>query len=200
MLPLIRCLCLLAACLYHDCGSISTRPPGIVCCHRPLASCHRLVFLRSGLPTIYASPHSWITASDWVYRHYPSQRPGCGGLGHGVAAALDVDGRPVELKEYNIQTLPLYDEPDGDAKWAAIADDLAASVYLIVASTGSTARSCACRMRYPVTNPLLRTAVCRGLGFELAGEFTRGPACSIARAALPARLPALIIPTRVSSS
>jgi len=197
MLPLIPVLCLLAACLYHDLRQHFHTATG----HRLLAIGRWLVVIASfsyalAFATIYASPHSWITASDWVYRHIP--------VGSVLAVEdwdtalplpLDVDGRPRRVEEYNIQTLPLYDEPDGDAKWAAIADDLAASDYLIVASHRLYGSILRLPDRYPVTTRYYELLFAGGLGFELAGEFTRGPAWLNPRVPpLPGAAAWLIIP------
>ena len=198
MLPLIPVLCLLAACLYHDLRQrvhtadadrpdprhlqgrlrLGTRQRllAIGCWLVVIASfCYAVAFV-----AIYTAPHSWLTASDWIYTHVPA--------GSALAVEdwdvalplpLDVDGRPRRIEEYNVRTLLLYDEPDGEAKWTTIAGDLAASDYLIVASRrlyGSIPRL---PDRYPVTTRYYELLFAGGLGFELAGEFARGPACGV---------------------
>jgi len=97
-------------------------------------------------------------------------------VGHALPLPLDVDGRPRRIEEYSVRALPLYDEPDGEAKWATIGRDLAASDYLIVASRrlyGSIPRL---PERYPAASRYYELLFGGDLGFELAGEFTRGPA------------------------
>jgi hypothetical protein len=177
MLPLIPVLCLLAARLTCDLRQHVHTAAG----QRLLAIGRWVVVIASfcyalAFVTIYSSPHSWIGASDWIYRHVPA-----GSLlavedwDTTLPLPLAVDGRPRRAEEYSIRTLPLYDEPDGEAKWAAIADDLAASDYLIIASRrlyGSIPRL---PDRYPVTARYYELLFAGDLGFELAGEFTRGP-------------------------
>ena len=195
MLPLIPVLCLLAARLYYDLRQrvhtadadrpnprhmqgrlrLGTRQRllAIGCWLVAIASfCYAVTFV-----AIYTAPHSWLTASEWIYTHVPA--------GSALAVEdwdvalplpLDVDGRPRRIEEYNVRTLLLYDEPDGEAKWTTIAGDLAASDYLIVASRrlyGSIPRQ---PDRYPVTTRYYELLFAGGLGFELAGEFARGPA------------------------
>jgi hypothetical protein len=112
--------------------------------------CYALAFV-----TIYSSPHSWIGASDWIYRHVPAGSVlAVEDWDTTLPLPLAVDGRPRRAEEYSIRTLPLYDEPDGEAKWAAIP-----------------------RLpdRYPVTARYYELLFAGDLGFELAGEFTRGP-------------------------
>ncbi len=94
-----------------------------------------------------------------------------------------------------MRTLPLYDEPDAERKWATIAGDLAASDYLIVASRrlyGSIPRL---PDRYPVTARYYELLFAGDLGFEPAGEFTRGPAWLNPRVQpLPGAAPWPVIP------
>jgi hypothetical protein len=126
--------------------------------------------------SLYAVPHSWITASQWIYREIPA----------GITLAvedwdvalplpLDMDGQSHRIEEYDLRTLPLYEEPDDAAKWEALAADLVDSNYLIIASRrvyGSIPRL---PDRYPVATRYYEQLFAGELGFELAGEFTRGP-------------------------
>jgi hypothetical protein len=126
--------------------------------------------------TIYAKPHPWVTASQWIYRNVPARSTLA--LEHWdtpLPLALDVDGRFRISGEYHLRTLQLYDEPDDEAKWQALTDDLARSDYLIVASRrlyGSIPRV---PERYPVASQYHQLLFSGELGFELEGEFTRGP-------------------------
>ncbi len=126
--------------------------------------------------SIYAVPHSWVTASQWIYHNVAAG--GILGVEHWDTALplpVEVGGRRQSPTEYTYRTLPLYDEPDDNVKWDSLAADLASSDYLIVASRrlyGSIPRL---PERYPVTTRYYDRLLAGELGFELAGEFTRGP-------------------------
>jgi len=197
MLPLVPVLCLLAARLYYDLRKRTQTGGG----RRLLAAGRWVVVIASlcyalVIVSIYASPHSWITASDWIYRNVP---PGSTLVVEAWDTALplplDADGRSRRAEEYNVRTVPLYDEPDGEAKWAAIADDLAASDYVIIASRrlyGSVSRL---PDRYPVATRYYELLFGGELGFELVGEFTRGPVWLNPRVwPLSGAAPGLVIP------
>ncbi len=192
MLPLIPILCLLAAHLYYDLKQraraadahprhlqgrlrLGTRQRllAIGCWTVVIASlCYAVAFV-----TTYASPHSWLAASDWIYRHIPAGSTlAVEGWDTALPLPLDINSRSYRVDSYKMHTLPLYDEPDDEAKWAAIAGDLAATDYVIVASRrlyGSIPRR---PDRYPVTTRYYDLLLAGDLGFELVGEFTRGPA------------------------
>jgi len=178
MLPLIPVLCLLAARLCFDLEEHLRTARG----HRLLAIGRRLLAIVSlsyalAFVALYASPHSWLTASEWIYRHIPTGSTlAVEDWDTALPLPLDVDGRPRRIEEYNVYTLPLYDEPDAERKWVAMADHLAASDYVIIASRrlyGSISRL---PERYPLTTRYYELLFSGDLGFELAGEFTRGPA------------------------
>ena len=126
---------------------------------------------------IYARPHSWVSASAWIYEHVPA--------GSTLAVEhwdtplplpLEVGGQARRIEEYDLRQLALYDEPDDAAKWSALAADLAGSDYLVVASRriyGSLARL---PERYAVTDRYYEQLFAGELGFVLEAEFVRGPA------------------------
>lgn len=129
--------------------------------------------------TIYAVPHSWITASAWIYRNIPA--------GSTLAVeewdtplplGMDVDGQARRSGEYDLRPLPLYGEPDDEAKWGELAADLADSDYLVVSSRrlyGSIPRL---PDRYPLATNYYERLFDGELGFVLVGEFTRGAGAS----------------------
>jgi hypothetical protein len=151
--------------------------------------------------SLYAAPHSWVTVSEWIYRNVPAGS--ILAVEHWDTALplpVEVDGRRQSPTEYTYRTLPLYDEPDDSVKWESLAADLAGSDYLIVASRrlyGSIPRL---PDRYPVTTRYYDRLLAGGpsgseLGFELVGEFTRGPAWLNPRLPpLPDPAPALFRP------
>jgi hypothetical protein len=178
MLPLIPVLCLLAARLYYDLRQHLHTTTG-----QRLWATGRWLFVFASFAyalafaTMYIFPHSWLTASEWIYTHVPAGSTlAVEDWDTALPLPLDVDGRPRRIEEYNLHTLPMYGEPDGQAKWVPIADDLAASDYLIVASRrlyGSIPRL---PDRYPVTARYYELLFAGDLGYELVGEFARGPA------------------------
>jgi hypothetical protein len=145
---------------------------------------------------IYAEPHSWVIASEWIYEHVPA-----GGTlaveewDIALPLPLILEGQQRRIEEYDVRRLALYDEPDDADKWAAVAADLAESDYLVIASRrlyGSIPRQ---PHRYPVTTRYYRRLFAGELGFELAGEFTRGPEWINPRLPpLPDPIPALLHP------
>jgi hypothetical protein len=173
MLPLIPILCLLAA---HSLAGLKRRwaviGGGVVVV---LTLIYALAFV-----SIYATPHSWISASEWIYRQVPAAGSTLAVEEWDMALPLplDVDGRPRRSEEYEIKTLPLYDEPDDAAKWTKIAAELAGSDYLIVASRRLYGSIPHLPDRYPAATRYyeLLAEGAEGLGLEPAGEFSRGPA------------------------
>jgi hypothetical protein len=146
--------------------------------------------------SIYGSPHTWVAASEWIYRNVPA--------GSTLAVehwdtplplAVAVDGVPASPAEYTYQTLPIYDEPDDTVKWQALADSLSESDVVIVASRrlyGSIPRLPG---RYPLATRYYDLLFGGELGFELAAEFSRGPAWLNPRLPpLPGAAPAFLRP------
>jgi 4-amino-4-deoxy-L-arabinose transferase-like glycosyltransferase len=146
--------------------------------------------------TLYASPHSWISASEWIYRTVPSGSTLA--LEHwdrALPLPMEVDGVYRGAGSYTSILLPLYDEPDDAAKWEAIAVDLADSDYIVIATRrlyGSIPRV---PDRYPVATRYYDLLFAGELGFELEQEFTRPPTWLNPRIPpLPDAAPALLRP------
>jgi hypothetical protein len=145
---------------------------------------------------IYAEPHSWSTASAWIYRHVPA--------GSTLAVEhwdtplplpLEVDGRARRIEEYDTRVLALYDEPDDGKKWEQLAADLAESDYLIIASRRLYGSIEGLPDRYPLASRYYQQLFAGELGFELAGEFVRGPEWLNPRVPpLPGAAPTLLRP------
>jgi hypothetical protein len=177
VLPLLPVLCILAARMV-----LPEAGPRSAAARRWQAAGCGLLLLLTGtyalvFASIYAAPHPWITASRWIYRSVPA--------GTSLAVEewdtplplpLSVDGQERRIEEYPLRTLALYAEPEGAAKWSQLAQDLAASDYLVIASRrlyGSIPRL---PDRYPVAGRYYSLLFSGELGFQLEGEFTRGPA------------------------
>jgi hypothetical protein len=171
MLPLVPILCILA---------VSRRWPAGRGRRLAVVGYGALVILTAAYALSFASlyrvPHSWLTASEWIYGHVPA--------GSSLAVEewdtalplpLDLSGQPRRIEEYDVRALALYDEPDDEAKWSSLAADLSASDYVVIASRrlyGSIPRLPG---RYPLTSRYYDRLFAGDLGFELAGDFSRGP-------------------------
>jgi hypothetical protein len=212
MLPLIPALCIAAAWLVADIGFLghaalaqrqapaATRRWGAV--RHPLwaAVAVSLVILTLAyalaFARLYAAPHPWAAASEWIYRNVPAgstllveewDTP--------LPLPLDVEGRARRSEEYNLRTLAVYEEPDGAAKWAKIAADLASSDYVVIASRRAHGSLLRLSGRYPVTGRAYAQLFSGELGFAWAGEFTRGPAWLGPRSVpLPGAAPSFLQP------
>jgi 4-amino-4-deoxy-L-arabinose transferase-like glycosyltransferase len=203
MLPLVPILCLLAADLLMRIGrhgdAVNDQRPASV--RRLRSAVLMLVILASSAyaltyASIYAAPHSWVTASEWIYRNVPAGSTLA--VEHWDTAlplSVEVDGQIASPTVYDYRTLALYDEPDNAAKWTVLAQDLAESDYVVIASRrlyGSIPRE---PDRYPLATHYYDLLFAGNLGFEPAGEFTRGPAFLNPRIApLPGAAPALLRP------
>lgn len=202
MLPVVPAFCILAAnvvtrLMGHR--KLGTGKPGS---YRRLASVATLLLLLPTLAyalafaTIYAAPHSWITASEWVYQNVPGGSTIA--VEHWDTAlplTVEVGGERSSPTDYDYRILALYDEPDDAAKWQAVTTSLSESDILIIASRrlyGSIPRV---PDRYPVGTRYYELLFAKGLGFELVGEFTRGPAWLNPRIPpLPDAAPAILRP------
>jgi len=189
MLPLTPVLCLLAAQLLIQTGQRSESAALEKAEGKPsrsimprLSAFLAILVLLSGaayallFSTLYTSPHSWISASEWIYRNVPSGSTLA--LEHwdrALPLPMEVDGVYRGSASYTSILLPLYDEPDDAAKWEAMAADLADSDYIVIATRrlyGSIPRV---PDRYPVTTRYYDLLLAGELGFAIEQEFTRPP-------------------------
>jgi hypothetical protein len=182
LLPLVPVLCALVGYLPWRLGWRRDREQSGQKVGRWLVMAGFGVFLVSALVyallyvQIYAEPHSWITASAWIYRHLPA--------GSTLAVEhwdtplplpLEVDGRARRIEEYDVRVLTLYDEPDNREKWERLAADLAESDYLVIASRRLYGSIVGLDERYPLASRYYRQLFVGNLGFVGTGEFVRGP-------------------------
>ncbi len=178
MLPVTPVLCLLAARLLVQIAE--GKHPAVI--RRLLSPLPAVLVLLSALTyallfsSLYASPHTWVSASEWIYRNVPTGSTLA--LEHwdrALPLSFEVDGMYRGSGQYLQLLLPLYDEPDDDVKWKPIVADLAASDYIVIATRrlyGSIPRVPG---RYPVTTRYYDLLFAGELGFVLEGEFTRPP-------------------------
>lgn len=146
--------------------------------------------------SVYSTPHSWIQASEWIYRQIPAHSTlAIEEWDRALPLPREVDGQDRRRAEYVTKTLALYDEPDDAEKWEILARDLSDSDYVILASRrlyGSIPRL---PDRYPVTSRYYEQLLSGELGFELVAEFTRGPAWLNPRLPpLPGAVPEILRP------
>jgi len=146
--------------------------------------------------TIYASPHTWIAASEWLYERAPAGSTlAVEDWDVALPLPLEVAGRPRRIEEYDVRRLTLYAEPDDRAKWQRLAEDLAASEYLVIASRRAYGSLPRAPERYPLTARYYGLLFSGRLGFELLAEFERGPGWLNPRLApLPGAAPPLVYP------
>ncbi len=216
MLPLVPILCILAArMLAPPSGNwgLARREPGsgmppsspiqrLSSIARRPSSILALLLLTSALvyalafTSIYTGPHSWVTASEWIYRNVPAGSTLA--VEHWDTALplpVEVNGTASDPTQYTYRTLTLYDEPDDAAKWTVLSEDLSGSDYLILASRrlyGSIPRR---PDRYPLATRYYDLLFAGELGFEQVAEFSRGPAWLNPRIPpLPDAAPALFHP------
>ena len=191
MLPLVPVLCILAV----------SRQPSAVSRRRLLVIGYGTLLICSFAYSllfvgIYAEPHPWIAASRWIYGNVPA-----GSIlavedwDTALPLPLDMDGRARRIEEYDVRLLTLYDEPDDAAKWSSLASDLAAADYVVLASRRGYGALPRLPKRYPLVTRYYEQLLAGDLGFELAGEFTRGPAWLNPRLApLPSATPTWLQP------
>jgi hypothetical protein len=185
MLPLVPILCLLAAQFLFTPrirDDAADEPSPLVRRRAYLVVAIAVLVLFSlgyvlAFASIYAEPHSWVTASEWIYMHVPQGSTlAIEEWDTALPLPLDIGSESRRIEEYRAHTLPLYAEPDDTGKWEMLAGTLAKSDYLIIASRrlyGSISRL---PERYPLTARYYELLFDGQLGYELVEEFTRGPA------------------------
>ncbi len=124
---------------------------------------------------IYAREHPWLTISRWIYQNIPA--------GATLAVEHWDDQLPVSLRtetenrapiEYSQKILPLYDADDA-AKLELIADALASTDYIILASQRLYGVIPRLPERYPLSSRYYRRLFDGALGFELAAYARNDP-------------------------
>ncbi len=178
MLPLAPVLCLLAARLLVQTVDWNPARPIV----RSLSVSFVILALLSTLAyallfsSMYASPHSWVSASEWIHRHVPAGSTlAIEHWDRALPLSLEVDGSHHRASNYVQLRLPLYGKPDEAAKWTVIAADLADSDYIVIATRrlyGSIPRVPG---TYPVATRYYDMLFAGELGFQLEQEFTRSP-------------------------
>jgi hypothetical protein len=150
---------------------------------------------------IYGEQHTWIEASQWIYREVAAGSVlAVEDWDTPLPLPLEMDGQPQRIEGYDARVLMLYDEPDaapaaGLEKWVELADIVSESDYLVVASRRAYGTFARLPERYPIAGRYYHLLFSGNVGFEPAGAFTRGSAWLNPRASpLPAAAPRFLIP------
>jgi len=116
--------------------------------------------------SLYRSPHPWLAASEWLYEQ---AEPGA------VVAVEQWDHPlPLDATGYDTRELPIFDE-DTPGKWAEMAEILAETDYVIIASRRGYATLARWPERYPRAARYYQLLFEGGMGFEPVACFGRYP-------------------------
>ena len=121
--------------------------------------------------SIYVHPHTVRTASEWYYAHVPA--------GSRVLSQDWDEGYPQHLpgcspEATTVITFPFY-EPDGPAKTARLAREVAAADFIALQTKrlyGATTQASA---RFPLTSNFFYLLFAGDLGYEILVDFTSRP-------------------------
>ncbi|MEA3341053.1 MAG: hypothetical protein U9R15_13905, partial [Chloroflexota bacterium] len=141
----------------------------------PLRRCAIVLVLTCSLlrslafASLYRSPHPWLTASEWFYKNAEQ----------GAIVAVEQWDHPLPLDatDYDVLELPIFDEETPE-KWAEIAEILAQTDYVIMASRRGYATLARQPERYPSTARYYQLLFKGGegeMGFEPVACFGRYP-------------------------
>jgi len=143
----------------------------------PLAA---LVLLPTALNALafwqmYAQPHPWLAASEWIYDHLPPGTVLAVERGDdALPLDLNADGEPLRAAlSYDQRPLDPY---TADQDLTAFLADLAASDYLVLASNRLYGTLPRLEGRYPLAASMYRHLFAGDLGFEFERAFSRYPA------------------------
>lgn len=121
--------------------------------------------------SIYAHPHTRVSASRWIYKEIPKT----------ATLAWEHWDDPLPLLidghnggEYKTIQLGMYN-PDSKAKWEMLSYQLSQSDYLILSSNRVYGGIGHAKERYPKTNRYYQLLFSEKLGFEKVAEFTSRP-------------------------
>jgi len=121
--------------------------------------------------TIYTRPHAAVTASEWFYTHAaPGSRVLIQDWDEGFPFSLP--GRPAD--RYKVTAFGFYDA-DGPAKIKRLADDLAASEWLVLQTKRLYGAVTRAPVRYPLTNNFFRELFAGDLGYTLVKDVASRP-------------------------
>jgi hypothetical protein len=125
--------------------------------------------------SVYASPHTRIVASEWIYQHLPR--------GSVLTSELWDDPLPLciphqDCNQFSHSELPLYD-PDTPEKWRKISSLLTSADYVVISSNRLYGSLTALPDRYPVAARYYAALFSGQLGFRPVVQFTSRPSLPI---------------------
>ncbi len=126
---------------------------------------------------VYATEHSWVTASRWIYQNVPDGA--CIAVEHweeGVPRdfAWAEPGASPGLHGYRQPQLPMYD-PDTEQKFITIRDTLNNCDYLVIASNRMSRTLPKLSARYPMSTKYYQALFAGKLGYEPVATFETPP-------------------------
>ncbi len=124
---------------------------------------------------VYATEHTWVTASRWIYQHVPEKS--CIAREHweeGVPMSLQEPGLAAHQKGYFQPLMPMY-EPDSEAKYRTLRDTLRQCDYLVIASNRMSRTLPNLPERYPMSARYYQALFAEELGYDLVAEFSTPP-------------------------
>ncbi len=131
----------------------------------------------AGFTRMYAQPHPWIAASEWIYHHIP--------MGTTIVVERWDDPLPLDMavdgtgtlrdETYDARMIDPFAEPDDAAKLRALLSDVSEAEYVILSSKRLYGTIPRLDDRYPLTAAYYRALFAGELGFELEATFERHP-------------------------
>ncbi|GAB4533644.1 MAG: hypothetical protein Kow0063_15890 [Anaerolineae bacterium] len=124
---------------------------------------------------VYGTPHSWVTASRWVYENVPDGS--CIAVEHweeGFPRSWDEPGMNPGAHRYSQPSLPMYEE-DTRAKFETIRDTLRNCDYLVLASNRLWRTIPRLPQRYPMSTRYYQALFNGELGFEQVYSLSTPP-------------------------
>ena len=173
LMPVVPCLCLLAAWALLHCIS-STRSSAW---RRTAQVAATLVVVASLLwalafTSIYRRPHTRVEASRWIYQHVEPGRA-ISNEAWDDALPLPLDGR-IGMGDYTGELIDPYAN-DSPEKLEKLLETLAVADFLVVSSNRGYDSVARLPMRYPMTLRYYETLFDGRLGFRRVGEWTSFP-------------------------
>ncbi len=126
---------------------------------------------------VYATEHSWVTASRWIYQNAP--KGACIAVEHWEESlprdwAWLEPGMSPGMHGYRQPQLPMYD-PDTEQKFTTIRDTLRSCDFLVIASNRMYRTLPRLKERYPMSTRYYQALFDGELGYDLAGTFETPP-------------------------
>ena len=124
---------------------------------------------------VYGTPHSWVTASRWVYENVPNGA--CIAVEHweeGFPRSWDEPGMNPGAHQYHQPSLPMYEE-DTRGKFETIRDTLRDCDFLVLASNRLWRTIPRLPERYPMSTRYYQALFDGELGFDVVYSLTTPP-------------------------